>query len=133
MEAYMTDSPMPLNQAKLKVAREEILSVLKKHDIAGFCVLHSPGWAEVFWDMWPSYSILQGDFPSVRFKSKRSDYPSADAQLYDQANTAQMLRALGENAAGPILQFVELSKHADLTLGATHEDLGFQHDPWKKD
>lgn len=41
---------------KLKIAMDEIKQVLKKHDIAGFVVLHTPGFTEYLNRVDPSYS-----------------------------------------------------------------------------
>lgn len=118
-------------QKKLKDARAEIEAVLKKHDIAGFITLHAPGWAEEFWNIWPSYSILTGDFPAIRIKSKAADYPSPEAQRADQQNTAQMIHSLAQALGGCALQFMELAEVLNARLGAEHVDKGFHPDPSK--
>ena len=117
-------------QHKLKNPRAEIEAVLKKHDIAGFVTLHAPGWGETFWNIWPSYSVLIGDFPAIRIRSKASDYAANPGKrVQDQENTAGMLHTLSTSMGGCGLQFLELSQAVDGAFGAAHTDQGFQPDP----
>jgi hypothetical protein len=44
---------------KLRTAMEEIKAVIKKHDIAGVVVLHTPGYGEHFIKIDPSYSCAK--------------------------------------------------------------------------
>lgn len=123
---------MDRTQKKLKKARAEIEAVLKRHNIAGFVSLHAPGWGEVFWNIWPSYSILTGDFPEIRIKSKAAEYGGDTAkQQSDQANTAQMIHELARSMAGCGLQFLELANVLNVKLGAEHTDGEFVPDPSK--
>jgi hypothetical protein len=119
-------------QKKLKVARAEIEAVLKKHDIGGFVTLAAPGWGEVFWNIWPSFSILVGDFPAIRIKSKAADYGGDTAkQAQHQAHTAQMIHHLATSMGGCGMQFLELAEVLNEKLGAEHTDKGFIPDPSK--
>lgn len=123
---------MDPTQKKLKAARAEIEAVLKKHDIAGFVSLQAPGWGETFWNLWPSYSILVGDFPAIRIKSKAADYGGdTTRQLADQANTAQMVHELGVSMAQCGMQFLQLASIVDAKLGAEHTPAEFHPDPSK--
>lgn len=123
---------MDAAQKKMKDARAEIEAVLKKHDIAGFVTLHAGGsWGEVFWNMWPSWSIVVGDFPAIRLKSKAADYPSLIEQRHAQEQTAQMLNHLAMSMGACSVQFLELSQVVDGVLEATHVDKGFTPDPSK--
>jgi hypothetical protein len=126
---------MPPEQQKLKLARAEIEAVLLKYDIAGFATLHGGGgWGEVFWNIWPSYSVLIGDFPAIRIRSKAADYAANPGkQITDQAQTAQMAHHLGMSMGECAVQFIELATVLNKAVGAEHEDLGFVHDPSKDD
>lgn len=46
---------------KLRKAMEEIKDVLKKHDIAGFIAIHTPGHVEYSHNLMPSYSACNID------------------------------------------------------------------------
>lgn len=119
-------------QKKLKAARAEIEAVLKKHDIAGFVTLAAPGWGEVFWNIWPSFSILVGDFPAIRIKSKAADYAGDTAkQMEHQAHTAQMVHHLATSMGGCAMQSLGLAEVLDGKLEAEHTDKGFIPDPSK--
>ena len=52
---YSIEAP---DQARLKRARAEIEAVMQKHDLAGVCILHTPGMTEWFYQLNPSYSRL---------------------------------------------------------------------------
>lgn len=128
----MSGAPRPPMQKKLKDARAEIEAVLKKHDIAGFVSLHAPGFGEVFYTMWPSYSVLVGDYPSIRIKSKAVDYGGdVVRQREDQANTASMAHHLGVSLSQFGMQFLDLSTALSQALGAEHVDQGFEPEPSK--
>lgn len=120
-----------MSQNNLKAARAKIEAVLKEHDLAGFVTLHGPGWSEVFWSLWPSYSVIKGDFPSVRIVSKAADYKSPKDQEFAQAMTAEMVHSLGITMAECSLQFLELSEIVDAKFGTVHNDNGFVPDPSK--
>jgi hypothetical protein len=128
----MKAAPMDPDQKRLKDARAEIEAVLKRHDIAGFVSLHGRNWGEVFWNIWPTYSILIGDFPAIRIKSKAADYRGDTAkQVADQAQTAQMVHHLATSMGGCAVQFLELAGIVNAAVNAEHVDLGFKPDPGK--
>ena len=114
-------------QANLKAARAKIEAILKEHDIAGFVSLHGPDMGEVFWNIWPSYSILKGDFPAIRIVSSGDEAK----QLDDQAQTAQMIHHLATTMGGCAMQFIELAEVLDATFEAKHTDEGFIPEPSK--
>jgi hypothetical protein len=132
MTNAVKDEPMDPSLKKLKDARAEIEAVLKRHDIAGFVSLHAPDWNEVFWNIWPSYSILVGDFPAIRIKSKLADYGgNVNKQREHQEQTAQMVHTLATSMGGCGMQFLELANVLNEKFGAAHEEKGFVPDPSK--
>lgn len=117
---YSIDAP---DQARLKIARTEIEAALKKHDLAGVVVLHTPGMSEFFYDTSPSYSCVWIDesVPMVRVKSLAADYGSdREAQLRDQAATANMAAALYDNLHAAAGMFGEVMKVVDRATRAEH-------------
>jgi len=126
---YSIDAP---NQARLKIARTEIEAVLRKHDLAGVVVLHTPGMCEFFYDIRPSYSCAWIDESAqmVRLKSKLADYGgSTDAQRHDQAATANMTRGIAAELASAAAMFHHVARLVDQASGAEHTDRGFTPDP----
>lgn len=122
---YSLDAP---DQQRLKIARSEIEGILQKHDLGAVVVLHTPGMTEFFYDVTPSYSCVWIDEAAgqLRMKSKAADYGGdKDAQLLDQAATANMIHGLAadlENAAGmfgSIAPFIDQKLRAEHTV-ATH-------------
>lgn len=127
--AYSLDAP---DQARLKIARAEIEAILKKHDLGGVVVLHTPGMAEFFYDMSPSYSCawIDQDLGAVRIKSKLADYGGdAEAQRLDQAATAQLVHALAMECGRASLMFLDASSVIDEACGAEHTPATHVPDP----
>jgi hypothetical protein len=117
---------MNKHQKNLKIARGKIEAILREHGIAGFAVLHGPGWGEVFWHLEPPYSVLKGEFPEFRLKSLVADYQGDTArQVQDQAQTAQMVHHITESMRRYFPQFAELTRWVDTQVGAEHVDQGF--------
>ena len=117
---YSINAP---DQARLKVARLEIEAVLRKHDLAGVVVLHTPGMAEFFYDIRPSYSCawIDESVPMLRLKSKVADYAGdARAQQHDQAATANMARALAEDLSHAAQMFVGVAHVIDRAFKSEH-------------
>jgi len=57
----------------LKIAMVEIQAILQKHDIAGFVVIHTPGFSEYLNQVSPSYSCAKIENRDIRFKVKASE------------------------------------------------------------
>lgn len=116
--------PNDPNRRRLKKARDEILSILKKYDCAGFIVLHRPGWTEQLWDYKPSYSILRGDFPYVHIQSRLKEDFQGDAgkKREHDAWTAEMIHGIATTAAGHAMPLLDLATLLDEKLGAEHQD-----------
>lgn len=119
---YSIDAP---DQARLKLARTEIEAVLKKHDLAGVVVLHTPGMSEFFYDIQPSYSCVSIDEAAerVHIKSKLEQYGGdAQTQRHDQAATANMTESIADNLmqAAPMFRYV---------AGMVNKAVGAEHTP----
>lgn len=118
--SYSIDAP---DQQRLKVARAEIEAVLKKYDLGGAAVLHTPGMAEFFYDLQPSYSCawIDDKRAMVRVKSLGTDYGGdRQAQLHDQAATANLLHSLADNLVSAAAMFTEVASIFDRLTRAVH-------------
>ena len=125
---YSLDAP---DQARLKIARAEIEAILKKYDLGGVVVLHTPGMAEFFYDISPSYSCAWIDEKAgaVRIRSKLDDYGGdAEAQRSEQAATAQLVHALAVEAGRASLMFLDVSTVIDRACRAEHTPATFVPD-----
>lgn len=126
---YFIDTP---DQQRLKIARLEIEALLRKHDLAGVVVLHTPGMTEFFYDIHPSYSCAWiDDFSQrLRLKSKLADYSGdAKSQLHDQAATANMMRGLAEDLSQAAGMFLDIAQITDKAFGSEHTDAVHVADP----
>jgi len=127
---YSIDAP---DQARLKVARREIEAVLAKHDLAGVVVLHTPGMAEFFYNITPSYSVCWVDekASALRIKSQLERDHGGDQtlQLHDQAATANMAAALAAELANAALMFAQVEAVVTKATRAEHSPATFVPDP----
>ncbi len=126
---YSCDAP---DQARLKTARLEIEAILQKHDIAGAVVLHTPGMAEWFYQVNPSYSCLTIDEAAgiARVRSKLADYGGDQAaQVHDLTATANMAAAIYGNLHHGARMFLEVQRVVDRATRAAHEAPRFVPDP----
>lgn len=127
---YSCDAP---DQARLKIARLEIEAVLARHDLAGVVVLHTPGMAEFFYRIRPSYSLLRFDEATgvLRIKSRLDRDHGGDAvlQQHDQTATANMTAALADNLWQAAKMFGEIDGYASKALRAEHTPASFVQDP----
>lgn len=125
---YSIDPP---DQARLKVARTEIEAVLKKHDLAGVVVLHTPGMSEFFYDIRPSYSCIWIDEVAsvVRMKSLARDYGNdVAAQVLDQAASANMVEAFADNLRQAGGMFLMVRHIVNEKFNAEHTPAAFVPD-----
>lgn len=109
---YSLDTP---DQQRLKVARAEIEAVLKKHDLAGVVTLHTPGMTEFFYDITPSYSCVWID--------------EKEAQVRDQAASANMIHGLAQDLLSAASMFGSLAHFVSRTLNAEHTAATYRSDP----
>lgn len=118
---YSIDAP---DQRRLKIARLEIEAVLQKHDLAGVVVLHTPGMAEFFYNIRPSYSVCWVDEAAgaLRIKSVAAGDHDGNAgqQLHDQAATANMTASLAGELGCAAMMFLNVDEVVSKALRATH-------------
>ena len=118
---YSIDAP---DQQRLKIARTKIEAVLAEHDLAGVVVLHTPGMAEFFYRITPSYSVCWIDEAAgiLRLKSKRDRDHGGNAalQLHDQAATANMTAAIAGELGRSALMFLDVDRIVSEKLRAEH-------------
>ena len=126
---YSIDAP---DQQRLKVARLEIEAVLRKHDLAGVVVLHTPGMSEFVYDIRPTYSCCWVDeqVPALRLKSKLADYCGDRAlQMHDRAATANMVEAISDNLWQAAQMFVGVAGVVNKAFAAEHTTGALVADP----
>lgn len=127
---YSIEAP---DQPRLKRARAEIEAVMQKHDLAGVCILHTPGMTEWFYQLNPSYSRLFIDEIAMmaRVRSRLVEDHGGDrqAQLLDQACTANMVAGLMGELVRTTGMFGYLQQIVDHALRAEHTPGNFVPDP----
>ena len=106
---------------KLKKAAEEIKAILKKHDIAGNVILHTPGFSEYLLEITPSYSAAWLENGIVRFRARAQDY-NGNTMIRDQKikDTLNMLNLLSTTAGENALALLNVSDIFDKITGAEH-------------
>lgn len=99
---------------------EEIKAVLKKNDIAGVVVLHTPGFSEFLNSVSPTYSCAKVENGVLKIKGNREHFPDKQAQNDSLKNTSNMLHHLSKITATSALNLLEASKFVDKLVDATH-------------
>lgn len=106
---------------KLKKAAEELKAILKKYDIAGSIVIHTPGHSEFVNEITPSYSCATLHHDKIHFKAKRADFNDEAKRLQVITDTANMMHhlstVLGENAMRMITVSEQYDKIVDAEYG----------------
>lgn len=120
---------------KLKKAMMEIRKTLEFYDIGASVVLHSPGHAETYMKVDPSYScafIHQDTDGSmgVRVRSRLAEDHGGDAakQHKIQEDTVNMFDAMAEHVGKQALNFMDIMKMLEKKFEITRTDRGFTSD-----
>lgn len=113
---------------KLKKAIEEIKAILKKHDIAAFVALHTPGHGEFLLELSPSYSCAKFNGDTIRVKAKlKEDFAGDRAkQVQVVTDTSNMLRMLAEMTRDYANNLDQISRMVDKVADAEHDNGGMQ-------
>lgn len=110
---------------KLKAAMEEIKAVIKKHDIAAFVVLHTPGFSEYFTEITPSYSCarFEAGGSAIRIRAKVQEDFGGNTKAHEDAlrNTSNMLRLLSTTGGRISANLFDISERFDKHIDAEHD------------
>lgn len=113
----------------------EIRKTLEFYDIGASVVLHSPGHAETYMKVDPSYScafIHQDTDGSmgVRVRSRLAEDHGGDAakQHKIQEDTVNMFDAMAEHVGKQALNFMDIMKMLEKKFEITRTDRGFTSD-----
>ena len=106
---------------KLKLAMTEIKAILKKHDIAGSFVIHTPGHSEYLNSFETSYSCVKVDGDNIRIRAKAEDY-GGSKKIRDQKlkDTSNMFHLLAEVGGFNVVGIMDISKQLDKLLDSEH-------------
>lgn len=112
---------------KLKSVADQIKQILRDNDVAGYVVLHTPGFSEHLIEITPSYSCLEWNAlkNNCVIKGMVKHY-GGDRQLRDQklADTINMLKHFSDVIGSHALNFMSTSENADHIWNATHHEGG---------
>lgn len=105
----------------LITASKEIEEILMKHDIAGVVLLTSKTHSEFLMHLDPTWSVCTFEKITggrvLRFKAKRADFPSKEAQgvaISDSIGIIMGLRDAAQRVVGDMTSVAEmLAKHVD--------------------
>lgn len=113
---------------RLRTFMEEYKALVAKHDVAAIVILHeppkedSPGYAEYFVNLEPSYSAVKMEDGNVNIRINRILYPSAQQANKVSEDTSNMLVLLAETAGNITYNIARVSEALDQQLGAVHTD-----------
>lgn len=110
---------------KLKKAAEEINRVLLRHNLAGFAVLHTPGFIECITKLDPTYSCCRVNGDKLILKVRLEDYNgNIAAWKKSTEDTGNMLRSISLEVSHRLLPLIQLSELFDEQADAQHSDSG---------
>lgn len=112
---------------KLKMAMNEIMGILSRHDLAAIIVLNTPGHTEFLMKIDPSYSCAKVEGDILRVKAKIQEDFGGDVRAWEKkvSETSGMLHGLSEVGGKLILNLCEVSDMVDKKIGAEHIGGGF--------
>lgn len=105
---------------RLKTVAEEIIQVLKKHDVAGVLTLHEPGFGEFVIHLDTNYSIAKFTDEGIQIKTDKK-MPKI-LKLKKTGDTANMFSVLAELNDMAAYQLGRISTELDARLKASHTD-----------
>jgi hypothetical protein len=101
----------------------EIVAVLKKYDMAGAVTVVSTERA-MFKYHFPTWSCITFEGEGLRFRAKRADYPSAEAQREAVELSAHIIMQMRDIAAQTFTMCQSVGK-------ALEEKVGLEHKPFQ--
>lgn len=101
----------------------EINDILRKHDIGGLIVLHTPGFVEYRLAIDPSYSVAKWNGDELRVRAKLQEDYQGDKEAWkeDVTNTLNMLQMLAETGGQHALGLLELADKINRKVSAEHD------------
>lgn len=87
---------------KLKMAMEEIKTILAKYEIGAVVALHLPGFTEYLLKIDPPYSVAKWEGNNIRIKSTLENFANKEEQGLAINNTVNMLVSFRNH--GTVLQ-----------------------------
>lgn len=103
---------------------DEIKAILKKNDIAGFVVIHTPGHVEFLNKINPSYSCANLQDGRLDMKSKKENYKNQSEQMQHLKNTSDMLYGMSKQIGIHAMLYLDASQKLDKHLNVDHTDHG---------
>jgi hypothetical protein len=108
---------------KLKAAMDDIKDVLKRYDIAGFVVIHTPGFYEYLNYLTPSYSCAKLENGEFRVRLKEAELPGGSKQAEQMAaDTFNMVTLLTDTIAQHAAGYMEFQSMLQEHWNGSHGD-----------
>lgn len=109
---------------KLKMAMEEIKEILAKNDIAGFVVLHTPGFSEYLHALETSYSCANVNHNGINFRLSQKELGREKSKQIAEG-TFNMVSHFVDNLSRAILPYMHAHDYMKAKWGG--EEFGGQH------
>lgn len=115
---------MSNDSPRLKEIMAEIKAVLEKHDVAGYVLLHEPGFSEHIIGVTPTWATLRysenKDGIGLSMRARKEDYKSAAEQQEAIANTVNMVAHMSHVLSGDAKLFAQLRDAVEGNLEVEH-------------
>lgn len=104
----------------------EINDILRKHDIGGLIILHTPGFVEYRLAIDPSYSVAKWNGDELRVRARLQEDYQGDKEAWteDVSNTLNMLQMLAEVGGRHSVKLFELADNINRKVNAEHKGGG---------
>lgn len=89
---------------KLKTAMEEIKAILQKHDIAGYVVIHTPGFSEYLNHLDTSYSCAKAESGGISVRINTNEVGKLKAKQLAE-DTYNMITHFNDNLMNHVLTY----------------------------
>lgn len=107
---------------KLKSVMEQIKTILKENDVAGFVVLHTPpNFSEYYSYLTPSYSCAKFEGNNIRFVTKSSEIGAEKAHQL-QSDTFNMITHFADVIGMNALSYMKVKEILQNKLGGEDGD-----------
>ena len=116
-----------MNEKRYRECVAEIVGVLKKYDMAGAITVVDKERC-MFKYHFPTWSCIILGEDNIRFKSKREDYPSLEAQKRTTELSAHIVMQMRDIAANTFAMMEHIGKQLKDKLGMEHTP-GADFDP----
>ncbi|WP_293916570.1 MULTISPECIES: hypothetical protein [unclassified Sphingobacterium] len=105
---------------KLKKAMQEIRDILSREDIAGFVVIHEPGFSEYLLKIDPTYSTAKIRDGKIELKAKLEHFENSIERNRKVADTINMFHCINRCMGQTMIPLLDLEEDLNKKFNPNH-------------